>query len=109
MKAIDQVLEKVFEGERIGPEEGLTLLRSRELQKVGQAADFVRRRYHPEGVVSFLIDRNINYTNVCVARCTFCNFYRRPGDERSFSNRWKARSGQRCGVGDAISRRCSRL
>ncbi len=84
MKAIDQVLEKVFEGERIEPEEGLTLLRSRELQEVGQAADFVRQRYHPEGVVSFLIDRNINYTNVCVARCTFCNFYRRPGDEEGY-------------------------
>ena len=84
MTAIDQVLEKVCEGERIGPEEGLTLLRSRELQKVGQAADSVRRRYHPEGVVSFLIDRNINYTNVCVARCTFCNFYRRPGHEEGY-------------------------
>ncbi len=84
MKAIDQVLEKVFQGERIEPEEGLTLLRSRELQKVGQAADFVRRKHHPEGVVSFLIDRNINYTNVCVARCTFCNFYRRPGDEEGY-------------------------
>ena len=84
MKAIDQVLEKVFQGERIEPEEGLMLLRSRELQKVGQAADFVRRKHHPEGVVSFLIDRNINYTNVCVARCTFCNFYRRPGDAEGY-------------------------
>ena len=84
MKAIDQVLEKVFRGERIEPEEGLMLLRSRELQKVGQAADFVRRNHHPEGVVSFLIDRNINYTNVCVARCTFCNFYRRPGDAEGY-------------------------
>ena len=84
MNAIDQVLEKVFEGERIGPEEGLLLLRSRELQKVGQAADCVRRRHHPDGVVSFLIDRNINYTNVCVARCTFCNFYRRPGDDEGY-------------------------
>ena len=84
MKVVDQALEKVFEEKRIGPEEALMLLRSRELQKVGQAADFVRRRYHPEGVVSFLIDRNINYTNVCVARCTFCNFYRRPGDEEGY-------------------------
>ncbi len=84
MKPTDRVLEKVFEGERIAPEEGLTLLHSRELHKVGQAADFVRQRHHPEGVVSFLIDRNINYTNVCVARCTFCNFYRRPGDEQGY-------------------------
>ena len=84
MNAIDQALEKVFTGERIGPEDALILLRSRELQKVGRAADFVRRKLHPEGVVSFLIDRNINYTNVCVARCTFCNFYRRPGDQEGY-------------------------
>ena len=84
MNAIDQALEKVFAGERIGPEDALMLLRSRELQKVGRAADFVRRKLHPEGVVSFLIDRNINYTNVCVARCTFCNFYRRPGDQEGY-------------------------
>ena len=84
MSPIDSVLDRVFKGERIRPSEGLLLLRSRELPELGRAADFVRRKYHPEGVVSFLIDRNINYTNVCVARCTFCNFYRRPGDEDGY-------------------------
>ena len=60
------------------------MLRSGELQKVGQVADSVRRKKHPENIVSFLIDRNINYTNVCVARCTFCNFYRKPGREGGY-------------------------
>ncbi len=75
---VDPVLEKVFDGRRISRGDVLTLLASDELQKIGRAADHVRRRQHPDGVVSFLIDRNVNYTNVCVARCTFCNFYRRP-------------------------------
>ncbi|MFB3904065.1 MAG: cyclic dehypoxanthinyl futalosine synthase [Acidobacteriota bacterium] len=78
MASVSGVVRKVLKGARITPEEALVLLQSRELQKVGQAADHVRRLKHSDSVVSFLIDRNINYTNVCVARCNFCNFYRRP-------------------------------
>ncbi len=78
MSEVRRILERVEAGRRIGPEEGLTLLRSRDLAALGRAADGVRLRKHPDNVVSFLIDRNINYTNVCVARCTFCNFYRKP-------------------------------
>ena len=48
------------------------------LLELGAEADRVRREQHPEGVVTFIIDRNINYTNVCVADCGFCAFYRRP-------------------------------
>jgi cyclic dehypoxanthinyl futalosine synthase len=43
---------------------------------IGMEADAVRRRLHPEGVVSYIIDRNINYTNFCTEYCTFCAFYR---------------------------------
>jgi cyclic dehypoxanthinyl futalosine synthase len=78
MPPIDPILDRVYRNERIGPEEALLLLESTELQKIGHAADSVRRSKHPNRVVSFLIDRNINYTNVCVARCTFCNFYVKP-------------------------------
>ena len=48
------------------------------LLELGAAADRVRREKHPEGVVTYIVDRNINYTNVCVADCGFCAFYRRP-------------------------------
>jgi len=48
------------------------------LLELGAAADAVRREKHPDGVVTFIVDRNINYTNVCVADCGFCAFYRRP-------------------------------
>jgi cyclic dehypoxanthinyl futalosine synthase len=78
--SVRAILKKACEPSRISPEEAAILLRSNELQKIGQAADYLRRWRHPEPVVSFLIDRNINYTNVCVARCNFCNFYRRPKD-----------------------------
>jgi cyclic dehypoxanthinyl futalosine synthase len=84
MQSAEEILKKVYQGKRIGPEEGLALLQSGEFQKVGQAADYVRRQKCPDGVVSFLIDRNISYTNVCVARCTFCNFYRKPGAEGGY-------------------------
>jgi cyclic dehypoxanthinyl futalosine synthase len=48
------------------------------LLELGAAADRVRREKHPEGIVTYIVDRNINYTNVCVADCGFCAFYRRP-------------------------------
>ena len=48
------------------------------LLELGAAADAIRKRLHPEGIVSYIVDRNINYTNVCVADCGFCAFYRRP-------------------------------
>jgi len=52
------------------------MFRSDDLIGIGMEADAVRRRLHPEGVVSYIIDRNINYTNFCTEYCTFCAFYR---------------------------------
>lgn len=54
------------------------------LLELGARADAVRRRLHPEPVVSYIVDRNINYTNVCVADCSFCAFYRRPKDGEGY-------------------------
>jgi len=82
--SVESILNKVTAGDRVSTQEALVLLSSKDLQKIGAAADTVRRRKHPDGVVSYLIDRNINYTNVCVARCTFCNFYRKPRDEEGY-------------------------
>jgi cyclic dehypoxanthinyl futalosine synthase len=56
----------------------LELYERASLLELGQQADAVRWRLHPENVVTYIIDRNINYTNVCVADCKFCAFYRRP-------------------------------
>jgi cyclic dehypoxanthinyl futalosine synthase len=75
---ISPLLDKAVAGERLTPEEGVRLLESHDLQAIGQAADAVTRRLHPEPYRTFNIDRNINYTNACTAVCDFCAFYRPP-------------------------------
>jgi len=77
-----EILEKALSGERITDEEALVLLRSRDLVSVGRAADDLRNRKIDRRRVTFIIDRNVNYTNVCYTDCDFCAFYRRPGDTR---------------------------
>jgi cyclic dehypoxanthinyl futalosine synthase len=74
------VLDKALSGERISDDDALTLLRSRDLVAVGRAANELRARKTDPGRVTFIVDRNLNYTNVCVTDCDFCAFYRRPGD-----------------------------
>jgi len=61
---------------RITKKEGLSLLKSADLLDLGQMADNVRKKLHPEGIVTFIIDRNINYTNICINKCKFCAFWR---------------------------------
>ncbi|GIU75560.1 MAG: cyclic dehypoxanthine futalosine synthase [Bryobacteraceae bacterium] len=64
--------------------EAAELFRSDDLIGIGMAADAVRRRWHPEGVVSYIIDRNINYTNFCTEYCSFCAFYRPMGHAEGY-------------------------
>jgi cyclic dehypoxanthinyl futalosine synthase len=74
-----ELQERIEAGGRLTADEALHLYRQAPTYWLGRRADFVRRRKHPEGVVSYIIDRNVNYTNVCVARCNFCAFYREVG------------------------------
>ncbi|MCZ7646549.1 MAG: dehypoxanthine futalosine cyclase [Planctomycetota bacterium] len=83
-KDANTILQKAAGGERLSPEDGLLLLERAELNDLGAAALAVKNRLHPEPVATFVIDRNINYTNVCVADCDFCAFYRRPGDVEAY-------------------------
>ena len=76
------VLEKALDGERITEADAVALLRSRDLVSVGRAANELRRRKTDPGRITFIIDRNLNYTNICVTDCDFCAFYRRPGDRK---------------------------
>jgi cyclic dehypoxanthinyl futalosine synthase len=76
------VLEKALDGERISDDEAATLLRTRDLVAVGRVADELRNRKIDKRRVTFIVDRNVNYTNVCYTDCDFCAFYRRPGDTR---------------------------
>lgn len=82
MSIPDALRRKVEDGERLSREDGVALLRDADLLDLGRWADDVRQRLHPDGIVTYIIDRNINYTNVCNAQCAFCAFYRDlPSDE----------------------------
>jgi cyclic dehypoxanthinyl futalosine synthase len=76
------ILEKALDGERISDDEAVTLLQTRDLVAVGRVADELRNRKIDKRRVTFIVDRNVNYTNLCYTDCDFCAFYRRPGDTR---------------------------
>lgn len=83
---LDTIREKVTQGERISGEEGLFLLREAELLDLAPLAQLVRYRHNPEPVVTFVVDTNLNYTNVCDAYCTFCAFYRREDEDGAYTH-----------------------
>jgi cyclic dehypoxanthinyl futalosine synthase len=73
------ILDSVLAGERMTADACALLLESHDIARIGVAADEIRARRHKENIVTYIIDRNVNYTNVCNVVCTFCAFYRRPG------------------------------
>ena len=81
---LERVVGAVEDGRRITPEEALLLHDHGDLTTLGYLADLVRRRKHPEPVVTYIVDRNINPTNACVVDCGFCAFYRRPDDPEAY-------------------------
>jgi len=84
MLSITELVEKVRAGERVSDAEALELYRGAPTALLGRLADGVRARKHPARIVTYIIDRNVNYTNVCVARCTFCAFYRAVGSSEGY-------------------------
>jgi cyclic dehypoxanthinyl futalosine synthase len=81
---VDAILQRAVEGDRLTPDDGVTLLQSADLLSLGRAADAVCKRLHPEPYRTYNIDRNINYSNVCAAVCDFCAFYRKVGDTEAY-------------------------
>src|SRR5262245_7792935 len=75
---------KVLNGGRVNRAEALELYTNAPTALLGELADEVRARKHPDGIVTYIIDRNVNYTNVCVARCNFCAFYRPVGSSEGY-------------------------
>ncbi|MDI6829286.1 MAG: radical SAM protein, partial [Armatimonadota bacterium] len=76
MSSATSILKKAVEGCRITCEEGILLFEKAPLTELGLAADAVCRRLHPKPYRTYVADRNINYTNICVSKCKFCAFYR---------------------------------
>jgi cyclic dehypoxanthinyl futalosine synthase len=78
------ILHAAVEGTRITPEQATLLYEQADLVDLADTADKIRQRRHPDNVISYIIDRNINYTNVCKEFCTFCAFYRVKGDDEAY-------------------------
>ena len=81
---VDSILRKAEHGERISFEEGVYIYENASLAQLGVTANRIRNQKANPDVVTYLVDRNINYTNVCTTNCKFCNFYRPPGHEEAY-------------------------
>jgi len=81
---LKEIFKKVRQGKRLTKKEGLRLFSEADVLSLGRAADEFRGRLHPEKVVTFVVDRNINYTNVCINQCKFCAFYRKENDPEAY-------------------------
>ncbi|MFD0715189.1 cyclic dehypoxanthinyl futalosine synthase [Paenibacillus sp. GCM10027626] len=84
MSQVDRILQHALNGQRLMLEDIVTLFESDEIEKMGHAANQVMLRKHPEPVTTFVVGRNINYTNVCDVYCRFCAFYRKPGSAEGY-------------------------
>ena len=83
-KQIQPILNKALTSERLLSDDCTALLESKDFVRIGMAADELEYAKNPTDIVTYIIDRNINYTNVCNVVCTFCAFYRRPGEPDTY-------------------------
>jgi len=75
---IESIIDKVTAGERISDDEFLALSKDADLYQLAFLADSVRKRLHPDQNVTYVVDRNINYTDICISACQFCAFFKAP-------------------------------
>ncbi len=73
---IEEILARIENGHRLSKADAIHLYENASLHEIGALADGARRRHHPDGVATYIVDRNINYTNICSSRCRFCAFFR---------------------------------
>src|SRR5438046_497204 len=81
---IHAIADKVLSGDRVAADDALALYRGAPTWLLGQLAESIRRRKHPDRIVTYIIHRNVNYTNICVAKCNFCAFYRPVGSAEGY-------------------------
>jgi len=85
MMTVREILGKALTGQRLRREEGLALLQRAELLDMAEAANTVRFRMNPKPDVTFVIDTNPNYSNICTIDCIFCAFYRHAGEDGEYT------------------------
>ena len=84
MSDLNQIIEKVKENQRMTMDEALCLYREADFLTLADLANRRRFYHHPEPVVTYVVDRNINYTNICVSGCWFCAFFEPPGTGKGY-------------------------
>jgi cyclic dehypoxanthinyl futalosine synthase len=84
MEKMESILKKIENGNRINDEEALNLLKNADLMVLGEYANSVKERIHTDNSISFVVDRNINYTNICISKCLFCAFYSDKDNENGY-------------------------
>lgn len=84
MDVLERAREKAVQNERINQEEALALFETEDFLTLGELAHRARLDLHPEKIVTYVVDRNINYTNVCMSECLFCAYYRKEKDAEAF-------------------------
>ena len=82
--SVSSIADRVLAGERLSRDEALDIYLHGSTSQLGHLAEVIRARKHTAGLVTYIIDRNVNYTNVCVARCAFCAFYRPVGSSDGY-------------------------
>ncbi len=82
---MNRIKKKIENGGRITKQEGKELLEKGDLLTLGQLANKIRFKKHPEKTVTFILDTNINYTNICYVGCSFCAFYRKKDDKDAYT------------------------
>ena len=87
--SVESSADRVLSGARVSRGDALELYRDAPTSLLGSLADTIRARKHPERVVTYIIDRNVNYTNVCTINCQFCSFYRPPGHEETYTQTYE--------------------
>ncbi len=79
-----QITEKIIAGERVGWDEALKLYKDADILALGALANHIKTRLHPEKIITYIVDRNINYTNICISKCRFCAFHRDPDSPEGY-------------------------
>lgn len=80
----DDLLKRVENREHLAQEQWASLINEASTEQLQRAADRLRKEFHPDDVVTYVVDRNINYTNICFSVCNFCAFYRKPGHAEGY-------------------------
>src|SRR5262247_49869 len=82
--SLTDLAKRIEQSDRLTQDDYVWFAQEAPLEAIQELADGLRRRLHPDNIVTYVVDRNINYSNVCTAVCTFCAFYRKPGSPEGY-------------------------